>query len=76
MAQKHGLHQRTPLWYYILKEAPVRGNGERPGPVGTTIVSELFVALVEGDLLRLVGGLSPIDGIIATATVGASHASR
>lgn len=49
VAQKHGLHLRTPLWYYILKEAQVRGNGERLGPVGTTIVSEVFVGLVEGD---------------------------
>src|SRR6185369_3675423 len=49
VAQKHSLHLRTPLWYYILKEAQVRGNGERLGPVGTTIVSEVFVGLVEGD---------------------------
>jgi hypothetical protein len=48
-AKKHGLHSRTPLWYYILKEAQVRGNGERLGPVGATIVSEVFVGLVHGD---------------------------
>ena len=51
VAQKHGLHQRTPLWYYILKEAQLRGNGVRLGPVGTTIVSEVFVGLLEGDRL-------------------------
>jgi hypothetical protein len=49
VAKKHGLHERTPLWYYILKEAQQRGRGERLGPVGTTIVSEVFVGLVEGD---------------------------
>jgi len=90
-AKKHNLHLQTPLWYYILKEAHVRGNGERLGPVGATIVAEVFVGLVHGDhesylwqkgvdwrpelpskqagtftmtdLLRLVGDISPIDGI-------------
>ena len=39
----------TPLWYYILKEAQVRGNGERLGPVGARLVAEVFVGLVQGD---------------------------
>jgi hypothetical protein len=51
VAKKHGLHLRTPLWYYILKEAEQRGNGERLGPVGATIVSEVLVGLVHGDHL-------------------------
>ena len=51
IAKKHGLHLTTPLWYYILKEAQLRGNGERLGPVGATIVSEVFVGLVHGDHL-------------------------
>jgi hypothetical protein len=49
VAKKHRLHLHTPLWYYILKEAEQRGNGERLGPVGATIVSEVFVGLVQGD---------------------------
>lgn len=49
VAKKHGLHEHTPLWYYILKEAEQRGGGERLGPVGATIVSEVFVGLVHGD---------------------------
>jgi hypothetical protein len=48
-AKKHGLHLRTPLWYYILKEAEQRGGGERLGPVGATLVAEVFVGLVHGD---------------------------
>ena len=51
VAKKHGLHVQTPLWYYILKEAQQRSNGERLGPVGATIVSEVFVGLVQGDPL-------------------------
>jgi hypothetical protein len=48
-AKKQGLHTATPLWYYILKEAKVRHQGERLGPVGSTIISEVFVGLVHGD---------------------------
>jgi hypothetical protein len=49
VAKKHKLHEKTPLWYYILKEAQQRGNGERLGPVGAKIISEVFVGLVQGD---------------------------
>ena len=49
VAKKHGLHLRTPLWYYILKEAEQRSSSERLGPVGATIASEVFVGLVHGD---------------------------
>ena len=49
VARAKGLHTATPLWYYILKEAEVRGGGERLGPVGATIVAEVFVGLVHGD---------------------------
>jgi hypothetical protein len=49
IAKKHGLDQHTPLWYYILKEAEQRGGGERLGPVGATLVAEVFVGLVHGD---------------------------
>jgi hypothetical protein len=49
VAKKHHLHTNTPLWYYILKEAEQRGKGERLGPVGATLVAEVFVGLVHGD---------------------------
>jgi len=49
VAKQQGLDKATPLWYYILKEAKVRNNGERLGPVGSTIISEVFVGLVHGD---------------------------
>jgi hypothetical protein len=49
VAKKHGLHQNTPLWYYILKEASVRSGGLKLGPVGARIVAEVFVGLVHGD---------------------------
>jgi hypothetical protein len=49
IAKQQGLHTATPLWYYILKEAKVRHDGLRLGPVGSTIISEVFVGLVHGD---------------------------
>jgi hypothetical protein len=48
-AAAHGLHEATPLWYYILKEAEVIHQGLRLGPVGSTIVAEVFLGLVHGD---------------------------
>ena len=48
-AAANGLHERTPLWYYILKEAEVAHEGRRLGPVGSTIVAETFLGLVHGD---------------------------
>jgi hypothetical protein len=44
-----GLETSTPLWYYILKEAQVKGNGERLGPVGGRLLAEVFLGLVAGD---------------------------
>ena len=49
VAKQQGLHTATPLWYYILKEAKVRHDGTRLGPVGSTIISEVFVGLIHGD---------------------------
>ena len=49
VAAEKGFDTATPLWYYILKEAQVRGKGERLGPVGARLVAEVFVGLVQGD---------------------------
>lgn len=39
----------TPLWYYILREAQVRHNGEQLGEVGGRIVAEVLVGLIASD---------------------------
>jgi hypothetical protein len=39
---------QTPLWFYCLREAELLG-GARLGPVGGTIVAEVFLGLLEGD---------------------------
>lgn len=47
--KKHGLENRTPLWFYVLREAEKKAGGERLGPVGGRIVAEVFIGLIEGD---------------------------
>jgi hypothetical protein len=37
------------LWYYILKEADLRHNGGRLGPVGALIVTEVLLGLLDAD---------------------------
>jgi hypothetical protein len=37
------------LWYYLLKEAQVVGKEERLGPVGTRIVAETLIGLLDAD---------------------------
>ena len=43
------LDRRTPLWFYVLREADVVADGEHLGPVGGRIVGEVIHGLVEGD---------------------------
>ncbi|MBW4598761.1 MAG: hypothetical protein KME29_03885 [Calothrix sp. FI2-JRJ7] len=49
VAVKHNFHIESPLWYYILKEAQIQGKGLRLGQVGSRILAEVFVGLLEAD---------------------------
>jgi Animal haem peroxidase len=44
-----GWRGETPLWYYILREADVCAGGDRLGPVGGRIVTEVLVGLIDMD---------------------------
>lgn len=44
-----GWEQETPLWYYVLRESAVQGNGDRLGDVGGRIVGEVLVGLLDHD---------------------------
>jgi hypothetical protein len=44
-----GWHGETPLWYYILREADACTGGHRLGPVGSRIVTEVLVGLIDAD---------------------------
>jgi hypothetical protein len=47
--QPFHLDKRTPLWFYVLREAQVTAGGEHLGPVGGRIVAEVIVGLIQGD---------------------------
>lgn len=49
VAAKHNFHIESPLWYYILKEAQIQSRGKHLGQVGSRIVAEVFVGLLEAD---------------------------
>jgi hypothetical protein len=46
---KGGFYDKTPLWFYILKEAEVREGGERLGELGSRIVAETFIGVLLTD---------------------------
>jgi hypothetical protein len=53
LAELAAFHPRfvtsTPLWYYVLKEAEVNGQGAHLGPVGGYLVAEVFLGLLQSD---------------------------
>lgn len=64
------LLQKTPLWYYLLREAAVLGNGNQMGPVGGRIIAETFVRILKRDVssyVNVTGGFVPI---LPSATPG------
>lgn len=57
------LLNKTPLWYYVLREASVLNGGNQLGPVGGRIVAETFVRMLKRDAssyLNVTGGFTPI----------------
>jgi hypothetical protein len=44
-----GWQGETPLWYYILREADTCAGGYRLGPIGSRIVANVFVGLMDAD---------------------------
>jgi hypothetical protein len=63
------LLNKTPLWYYILREASVLFGGNQLGPVGGRIVAETFVKILKRDAGSYlnVAGFTPI---LPSATPG------
>lgn len=48
--REHGVEpgdEETPLWYYVLAEAAVDNGGARLGPVGSRLVAETLVGLID-----------------------------
>src|SRR5262245_17108111 len=54
------LVRSTPLWYYILAEAAKPPcSGERLGPVGSRIVAEVLLGLIDGDQFSYLNSEKP-----------------
>ncbi len=50
---------KTPLWYYILKEAEVRAFGNTLGPMGSRIVAETIIGFIKSDRNSYVNSEQP-----------------
>jgi hypothetical protein len=64
--EENGFLNQTPLWYYILKEAEVRANGNSLGELGSRVVVETIVGLLRHDresYLNHPGGWDPSMGV-------------
>ena len=44
-----GFDQKTPLWYYVLKEAEVEAEGRHLGTLGSRLVAETLIGLLATD---------------------------
>jgi hypothetical protein len=61
-----GFLQNTPLWFYVLKEAEIRANGNSLGELGSRIVVETQIGLLRNDpssYLNARGGWDPSKGV-------------
>lgn len=41
--------EKTPAWFYILKEAEIRGGGDCLGELGSRIIAETMISLLQAD---------------------------
>lgn len=66
LLETSGFLENTPLWYYVLKEAEVRANGNSLGELGSRIVCESIIGVLRhdpGSYLNQHGGWDPSDGV-------------
>jgi hypothetical protein len=63
--EEGGFLRNTPLWYYILKEAEVRADGNSLGELGSRIVCETVLGLLKHDRNSVFNarGWSPADAV-------------
>ncbi|MGF1560776.1 MAG: heme peroxidase family protein [Geminicoccaceae bacterium] len=65
-------HARTPLWYYVLKEADVQCAGQCLGAVGSRLVAETIVGMIKQDP----NGLWHCDEDVVTRTLTGGFAVK
>lgn len=65
-----GFVEATPLWFYVLKEAEVQGQGQHLGEVGSRIVCTTLIGQIQADetsyLRRPEGAWTPAEGVKLT----------
>lgn len=64
--EDNGFLTKTPLWYYVLKEAEVRSNGNSLGELGSRIVCETIIGQLVNDPESYLGsncGWNPNMGV-------------
>lgn len=66
----YGFDKSTPLWYYVLKEAQVKQNGDRLGPVGGYIVGKVFTDLLKADSTSYLAAQPDWTPTLPSATPG------
>lgn len=64
-----GFERSTPLWYYVLREAEVYGEGLRLGPVGARIVAEVLLGVLQLDKSSYLAAKPAWKPTLATSTV-------
>ena len=61
--------ERTPLWFYLLKEADVRADGNHLGPLGSYLVTRTFIGLLKKDPDSYLNqGWTPEKGVVENIT--------
>ena len=64
--EQGGFIPSTPLWFYILKEAEVRANGDTLGELGSRLTAETIIGLLVNDkasFMNVNGGWDPSKGV-------------
>ena len=64
------LLKKTPLWYYVLREAMVLQGGDQLGPLGGRIVAETFVRMLKRDAMSYLNTSPAFVPNLPSATPG------
>jgi len=61
---------KTPLWYYVLREAAVLNSGNQLGPVGGRVVADTFVRMLKRDADSFLNTSAPFAPSLPSAVAG------
>lgn len=61
---------KTPLWYYVLREAAVLNSGNQLGPVGGRVIADTFVRMLKRDADSFLNASTPFAPSLPSAVAG------